>query len=432
MRKPSVRSLIVILALILAGAGAAFVFSWWKGGGDALSSEALNHFRLAQNSMENQDFDGAIAEFHQCLEFWPLDGETHFLLARLFRRTDDLDGWQVHLNNAQALGWSKEDLAREKVLMQIQMGTLPGAEPFVLKQLESNSIDKELLLEALIKYCLGQDRVDEAVKWATLWIENKAADGPAYYLRGQANQARRALAKAIADYQRALEIQPNWPEALLKLADVLAQEGSYEEALKKYQGFLEFRPDHAAGLFGVAHCQYFLGQKEEAGASLQRLFAKYPDHRAGVFLQAKLILDEGDNQKALSWLRRAEKLAPNEVDITYTIAGVLRKLDQIEEASRYDRKLADLRSAIARLEALRKQVRMEPDKVDLRFEAATLFAKLDREEEAERWLLIVLRLDPRHAAAHSALAEYYQKKGDARRAAIHRHKAAGNEGSTHS
>jgi tetratricopeptide (TPR) repeat protein len=421
MRIPTWRLLLVIFFLALGVSAAAYAFTWWKNSRDAKASpEALISFRLAQDSASNLDLETAKTHLRQCLNSWPLDAEVHFLLARLCRRSNDFAGWQIHLGHAEALQWSKEEVQRETILMRIQADALPSVEALVMEQLASGSIDKDLLLEAWVKRCLDQVRIDEAIRGATFWMEQSPRNGQALFLRGQANQARRAFDKAIADYEQALELQPNYAEALLGLADAHVLQGQYDLALQKYQSFLKLRPEHVGALFGVAHCQFFLGHKDEAKKSLQTLFVANQNHPAGVFLQGKILMEEGDNKEALAWLRRAEKLAPNEIDITYSLAGLLRKLDQIEEASQYDQKVQELRTGIARLEILRQQARQEPDNIDLRYEGATLFAKLGQEEEAERWFLIVLRLNPNHVPAHRALADYYQKKGDPRQAELHR------------
>ncbi len=384
------------------------------------------HWQAAQEAIANQDVEQAKIHVRHCLEAWPLDAQAHFLLARLCRRTDDLAGWQVHFKNADALQWPAEELAREGLFMRLQLGDMPGSERIILKQLDSPFPEKAFLLEAMVKGCLIDERIAAAISWTEIWMERFPNDWQAYWLRGQAHQSARAMSKAIGDFQRALDLRPGQPEALLSLASALVIEGHHDTALDYFLSYLRLRPGHPGALFGVANCHYCLGQREKAYDSLQVLFGKQPEHAAGSFLGAKIALDGGDNQEALRWLRKAEKLAPNETDITYTLALVLKKLDQLEEAGIYDRKLEDLRTWQHGLEKVRKEIRAQPDKVHLRHQAGTLCLKLGREEEAARWFLSALHLDPNDKPTHQALADYYKKQGDQQRAELHRHKAEAN------
>jgi tetratricopeptide (TPR) repeat protein len=341
-------------------------------------------------------------------------------MARTCRRTDDQTGWQIHMHQAEVLQWSKEELARESLYMRAQAGDLTGVEPTLFAWLAASHPDEQLILEALVYGYLCSQRINEAVHWTGVWIDRHPDDWEPYLLRGQAWQMNRSQRRAIADYQHALDRKPDHAEARLRLADALMLDGNFTEALEQFQKYRDRHPDDPAGLLGVANCQYSLGKPEEARAALQALLARQPEHAAACFLEAKLEKDAGHFPEALDWLRRAEKLAPHETDISSLMASVLRELGQNDEAAQYERKLDDLRGQLKRLDDLRKQVKADPDNVGLRHQAGVLCLELGQDEEAARWFASVLRLDPNHVPTHLALADYYQKQGDVRRAEQHR------------
>jgi Tfp pilus assembly protein PilF len=61
----------------------------------------------------------------------------------------------------------------------------------------------------------------------------------------------------------------------------------------------------------------------------------------------------------------------------------------------------------------------------LRCEAGLILMRRGLEAEGLRWLESALAVDPRHAGTHQALADYFERTGDAERAAQHRRLAPG-------
>jgi tetratricopeptide (TPR) repeat protein len=263
-------------------------------------------------------------------------------------------------------------------------------------------------------------RWDEALRWATAWVERHPDEWPSWFYRGQAYQLRRALKQAIADFQRVIELKPDHAEARLHLAGTYTLEGQFQLALTQYQAYLQSRPDDPDGLLGVANCHYSLGQYEAARSALDALLDRQDDHAAGLLLRAKVEIVTGSPADALKWLQRAETLAPAETDIVHTLALVARQLGQPEAAQKYEARLQELRQQIDRLETLRKQIQDEPENLTPRYEAGVTALRLRREEEAAEWFQSVLRLDPKHVPTHQALAEHFEAAGDRKRAAYHR------------
>ena len=66
--------------------------------------------------------------------------------------------------------------------------------------------------------------------------------------------AQGKLAEAVAEYEAALGLNPDFAEARYNLGGVLAAQGQTQEALLQYQEFLRRRPDWppVLGRLGVA------------------------------------------------------------------------------------------------------------------------------------------------------------------------------------
>ena len=381
------------------------------------------HLQQAREALAAQHLDQAKGHLSRCLEVWPLDPEVHFLLARTCRRTNDAAGWASHLRSAAVLQWPKNEISLETALMKAQSGDLRGVEQSLQGALDASRGDETLIAEALVKGYLELHRLQAAIDLTSSWIERYPDDALGWFYRGYAFELNRTFSRAGPDYEHVLKLKPDHADAHLRLAGVLSNKQP-QEALRHYQACLEARPGEAA-LLGVAHSHYALGEREEARAALAELFARHKDHAGGLFVQAQLELGAGAPAKALACLKRAEALAPNELDLTYNMVLALQQLGKWEEAREYQRKHQGLRVQYDRLETVRKQIGTEPQNVALRYEAGAICSRLGRDQEAARWFKGALELDPDHAPTHKALAEYFQKRGDGSRADYHRRRAEG-------
>jgi tetratricopeptide (TPR) repeat protein len=400
-----------VLTLVVAGAA---VWVWWLTHPKTLADP----LQPARAALAAHDFDAARGYLRGVLERWPLDAEAHFLLARACRRADDLAGWQEHLHAAEALQWPPMEVERERLYAKVQAGDVWDAEAQLAPELAAAGDEAVVAVDALVKGFLTTFCLDDVLEYTQGWIDRRPADWLPHSFRGRAYLSAHMPARAVEEFRRALELNSGHAPTRLELAGALLIEAQFEPAREQYEVFLASRPPSAEALYGLAYCQFKLAQPEAARSTLERLFALDPEHPAGCYIRAQLEM-QADPATALVWLRKAERRAPRETDITYALIQVLSQLGRKEEADRYRRQLDALRADLARLDELRQAVRKAPDRPAPRFEAGKLCAALGRDGEAARWLQSVLRLAPNHAGARAALADLHERSADPR-AGYHR------------
>jgi superkiller protein 3 len=71
-------------------------------------------------------------------------------------------------------------------------------------------------------------------------------------------------------WNRALELDPNNPEANYNLANTLAQQGRFDEAVNYYNQALQLNPNNAAAHDRLSQALRQLGRLEEADFHAQR------------------------------------------------------------------------------------------------------------------------------------------------------------------
>jgi tetratricopeptide (TPR) repeat protein len=419
---PARRALIVLGCIALFG-----IAGWWAG----WRLWADYQWRQAEKAIEKYDFRAARQHLESYLWVRPKDGAGHFLMARTCRRMQDYLRQEEHLQSCRRLRYDPEALELEELLFQAQSGNLRAAESRMLALLEELHPQEVLILEALVKGLLQTHRLREAHRWASVWFDRHPEDWQALLWRALSSEMARQNASAIIDLRKALEINPTSDEIHLRLADVLFAEGQFSEAAEHYDIFDQLVPETeqaGEGLVRLGQCLRSQGEPVAARAALDRLFARRQDLPGAFLLRAQLDMDEEKFESALVWLRKAEPLAPEDLEIAHTLALVLRRLQHDEEAAKYESKVREVRARFDRLYQVEREILGRPNDLALRVEAGKLLLALRREKEALRWLLSARQQDPNYRPMHAGFAEYYERAGKPAEAAYHRRLAGTREG----
>ena len=116
--------------------------------------------------------------------------------------------------------------------------------------------------------------------------------------------------EAIACYDDALKIKPDFHEALNNKGNALAGLGRHQEAIECCDRVLAIKPDHfsAWGIRGIALCN--LGRFEEAQASYDEVLELQPKNNYTIYKKACCYALQGDVANALAYLQRAMALYP--------------------------------------------------------------------------------------------------------------------------
>jgi tetratricopeptide (TPR) repeat protein len=410
---------IVLVAIVLGGSAAMCWIHPWSRSARPLS--AAEQWKRATQAAEARDFAAARTDLEAYLSNHPLSAKAHFLLARTCRRQGDDNGWRDHLTRAEALQWPAEAIALEKRLAQAQHGNIWAVERDLYADLQTDPDDEIVVLEALVQGLLENDRLTDVLHWTDWWHRRHPDDWLAWLYHGEARQRARS-SEAIDDYTRVLQAKPNYLPALRLRAAALATAGHFQDALRDYHACLAQTPADPGTLFGIAHCEQSLGHADTARAAVDALLRQEPNNAAALLVRAKLDLDD-DPARALQRLLRAEKLAPNEIDIVQNLTLAYRLLHDSAKAAAYDRRYREIQQQSDRLSNLLLKIRQQPSDAKLRCQAGEINLRLDHKDEAIHWFLTAVRIDPKNRSAHAALADLFAAKGDKERAAYYRARA---------
>jgi tetratricopeptide (TPR) repeat protein len=127
---------------------------------------------------------------------------------------------------------------------------------------------------------------------------------------------------AIDHGRRAIELDPQLPEAYLHLGNALLAINDMHPAEAAYRAGLEVAPEHAPLHIAHAMAQRALGRVDEAAASTRRALAIRPDAPDGVALLGSLAIDRGQFEEAETLLKKALAMRPDLPEALIGLTGV--------------------------------------------------------------------------------------------------------------
>ncbi len=192
-----------------------------------------------------------------------------------------------------AIAWSAAGIAESRARLGRHFGAAGGAAGAILAILAivawrqtSFWRDSETLWRHTIR-CTGRNPV-------------------AHYNFGEALSARGRIDEAVAEYRRAIDEKPDYPEACYNLGVLLVERGEIDEAVRQYRAALRAAPD-----LSEAHCNL--------GA---------------------ILADRGFYDEAIEHYRAALKIMPDFAEVHNNLGNVELRLGRVAEAvSHYEEAL---------------------------------------------------------------------------------------------
>jgi tetratricopeptide (TPR) repeat protein len=392
--------------------------------GGLLAVQGWAHWqeRSARRELADEHLDEAKRHIDLALRVHDRSVAAHLLAARIARLRGAYSEAEQHLSRCDRRDGLSEPVQLEWLLLRCQRGDVDELAPGLLASVERHHPESAAILEALAAVYMRQARYPEARRCLDRWVE-LAPDSPrALDWRGWVNNQLDHRAEAIADYERALELQPGRSAVRLRLAEILVESSRHAEAVPHLERLRREQPDNPDVLVNLASCRVIESRPDDARALLDAALAAHPDHFDALVLRGKVEQDASNFAEAERWLRKALARSPLDPDARYALylslqAQPNREGEAREELARWKRD-RETRERLNHL--LRAELERKPNDPDLAREAGELFLQQGEDQKGLFWLHRALALDPRHAASHRALLAYYERTNNPAKAAEHR------------
>jgi protein O-mannosyl-transferase len=194
--------------------------------------------------------------------------------------------------------------------------------------------------------------------------------------------------EAIAHYQQAIELRPNYAEAHYNLGRLLAQKGQLDDALTHYKKALEINPADAEAWNNLGVTLFGIGRVDDAIAHYQHALEIRPDYAEASCNLANALLSKGDLDEAIRRYSACLALSPNQVEAQYDLASALLRKGRTDEAIAHYEKVLELR----------------PDSADAYANLGSAFLALGRVQDAITAYRNAIRISAENVPALSNLA----------------------------
>lgn len=348
MTSASRKSMLTLGAIVLLAGSilAAYVF---------LVPAESPEVRLAQENLANREFAAALKHLEAYLESHADDLLARQLAAQTARRAGDFEKAAGHLDQFERWNGPHAALELERRLTRVQQGDpAESALVFAFCTANPDAAETPLALEALILGYLNRlappltmprsyrtdnlpPALTQLLKSTELWLKLRQA--PADQAEGLVWRGRaRGLAAdhpgAVADMERALELNPRHFEARAYLALNMAH-GSPAEAVARLEELREEFPTDSRLQFAVATSRRSLGELGEARRLLDEMLRDRPKNPQILIERGLVDLDDNRPADAEQYFQRAAASAPEIPELHLALARCLNLLGRTAEAQRH-------------------------------------------------------------------------------------------------
>ncbi|HET7226207.1 MAG TPA: tetratricopeptide repeat protein [Candidatus Eisenbacteria bacterium] len=205
-------------------------------------------------------------------------------------------------------------------------------------------------LEALAKLKRSDSEIalDEAIAMLERLNERggdtasvNAALGRAYLKKHQLRSDRALAIRAAEACQRAIALDPHMPDVFVTLGDLHLATGRLEESIAEFERALELRAQHPDALAGLALAAMRAGRFETAEDAARALIAARPDDWLGYNRLGALLYRQGRYALAIEPWKHVTRLSPDNPMGHANLASALFATGRLDEAlASYQRAVA--------------------------------------------------------------------------------------------
>jgi tetratricopeptide (TPR) repeat protein len=155
---------------------------------------------------------------------------------------------------------------------------------------------------------------------------------PLYLNRGNVFQTLGHHEEAVTNYQKAIELNPEYADAYSNLGNNLRSLGRHEEALLQYEHALRFKPNDAGFLCNKGNALYELKRVDEALAAYEQSIKIKPDYPQAISNRGIVLSYLTRYNEAIECYDQALAIDPKHVEAYSNKGNTLQLLGRYREA----------------------------------------------------------------------------------------------------
>ncbi len=256
---------------------------------------------------------------------------------------------------------------------------------------------RRLVLGSLAASVIASLSVDSCLQTAywrnseSLWTHTLACTSDnsiGHYNLGLTLLQKGNVEEAIAHFQKALQIYPDYAGAHNNLGNALIKKGSVDEAIAHYQRALQITPDSAEAHNNLGNALIRKGSVDEAIAHYQKALQITPDSAEAHYNLGNALLQKGKVDEAITHFQKALQINPDYAEAHYNLGNVLLQKGNLDEAIAH----------------YQKALQINPDYADAHNNLGLVLLQRGKADEAIAHFQKALQITPDYADAQNNLA----------------------------
>jgi tetratricopeptide (TPR) repeat protein len=179
---------------------------------------------------------------------------------------------------------------------------------------------------------LKQGKLDDAVAQYQKALEIQPGLASVHYNLGNAFLDLGKLDDAIAQYRKTLEIRPNNADSYYNLGRALFMQGKLDDAIADYRKAVEIEPDSVEALIRLGNALAAKGARDAAITQYQKALTIRPDDAEARTNLGKALLLKGDLDGAMSCFAESSTLNQDPLARWYGLGNVFLQNGDLDEA----------------------------------------------------------------------------------------------------
>ena len=229
---------------------------------------------------------------------------------------------------------------------------------------------------------------DTLAKNPTCWLGYNNL-GKALSLEGRADEA-------IADYQKALEIYPNYAMAYFNIGCALAKKGQVDQAIAHYEKALKIDPNYVQAQCNLGFALFTKGQVDESIATFNNVLVKDPDLAEAHYNLGIALIKKGNLDEAKEHFQKTLEIDPRHEGALNNLGAIFFQRGQWDAA----------------IGQFQKAIEVNPDDADTHSNLGLAFFQKGQLDQAIDQFQAVFKINPNDASAHATLGVALMQKGE--------------------
>ncbi len=254
---------------------------------------------------------------------------------------------------------------------------------------------------------LQKGHVDEAIAQYQKALQINSNYAELHYNFGIALLQKGHVDEAIAQYQMALQLKPGYAEAHINLGIALLKTGKGDEAITHFQEALQIKPDNTEAHINLGIALLQKGHVDEAVVQFQTALQIKPDDATVHINLGNALLKKGNVDEAIVHYQKALEIKPGDTEACYNLGNALLQKGKVDEAIAH----------------YQKALQINPDYAEACYNLGNALLQKGRVDEAMVHYQKALQIKPDYAEAHLNLGMALLQKGQVDEAMVHYQKA---------